>query len=213
MAIVRCEESGATVPTRTVRPLPDGVTFLVQNSTDRTIQFYPGALRTPDREGAELDRYPALPDGRRFESGIFTRNHDSAVESGREEVQVWTVPPGPTGVVCSRGDRTLEGLAEFDIVDPQHLWVEPALSCDDAITYELGYFVTTTDPAAFLRRWMRGFRPDDVFGYGEYPKERFPIELVWRDGDVIGLGRLYPEALASTDFHVCRDSGITRRDG
>jgi hypothetical protein len=201
-ATVTCSESGAVVSSD-VQARSDGITLLIRNTTGHDINAAPGQVV----DGAEPQReHGRLADGRWFESGALAFHGDSRVGPGAVEAQVWIVPPGSAGVACL-GSWPPKVVAEFRVLDPAGLYHSPALACQDAYTYGMGFPSEVEGPVSFLRDRIRGLEEGDVVEFAEYPGQRMPVVRVVRDGRTIGVAYSgFPTGV----FYVCRDTKLRR---
>lgn len=141
------------------------------------------------------------------------------VEPGRRS-DVVSIGPGTIGVACWPYPDHGSGeppTTPLEIVDPDGLYVDPALDCGD------GMFGSTANdfsnpgpkggvaPLEEARSQIGGLSEDDRVVYGGYPEQRVRPVLVVRDDDVIAnisFGLLGNDWV-QTGSNVCLETGIS----
>ena len=206
LLLVACAESPArdvsTIPARVVVICrPDESTELSSSS----VRAQPDGVHVLVR--SQLDE-PASVNGLGVE-----------VEPGRRS-DVVSIGPGTIGVACWPYSDHGSGeppTTPLEIVDPDGLYVDPALDCSDGRFASMAIDFANPGPKAGVvpleeaRRQIGGLSEDDQVVYGGYPEQRVRPVLVIRDEDVIaniGFGLLGSDWV-QTGSNVWVESGIS----
>ena len=171
-AVLVCGADGASVETPEVAASRDGVHFEIRNES--------GAERVVHVQAGGSVQGEGLP------AGMHTR--------------VWALPPGPATVTCDEtaGDPGEQGGADFEVVDPDGLWVPTELDCEDVsnaiLDYEAGTPGKTGEPADVVRaERSTELEESDVVEPAGYPGVRdSPVVRVVREGRVVATVTLMP---------------------
>jgi hypothetical protein len=131
-----CDEDGTRVLTPRVAPSRDGLFANFENPSDAD-EYWVRDLADPD-----------------------LGSHGGRVPDEQERAWSWSDPPGRHLVVCvEHGEEPSyrdwgEGAAEFEIVDPEHLWVSWEAECEDPVTFE-DEPVEGAQDRDDIERWIR----------------------------------------------------------
>ncbi|MGH2631257.1 MAG: hypothetical protein ACRDHI_11975 [Actinomycetota bacterium] len=132
---------------------------------------------------------------------------------------VLSIEPGLLDVACwpfSQHGSTEPTTTPLEIVDPDHLYVDPALDCGGGmIGSTISDFISPGPkegviPLEEARRQIGGLSADDQVIYGGYPAQRARPVLVVRDDAVIASISF---GLSGSDWvhmgsSVCDESGL-----
>ena len=192
---VACTPDGIELASTVVQPQPDGVHLEIENETGR-----PGILFHATLLGRD--------DGRFDTWGVGT------------DWQVFTFPPGPIYARCDEIPTDLSDpgkFEEFDVVDPNALWVSDELACEHAVEaagfrYDGGVpSPSEPDPEQAIRKHVPGVLPTDEVVPAEYGvREGYAWMIVRRDGQTLARFQVV-EYEQKWDVHfgdTCKGSGI-----
>lgn len=191
VARIRCDPAGPVAKDPEVRPQADGVHLSFES--DAGAQFY-------DVHAAGWAVGTSV--GGRILRGV----------TGTEV----SVPPGRIEVRCvsdAGGFDANAPKAELLVVDPDHLWVSPSLSCasKDHLELDAGPAPVAPDPERLARATLDGLRSTDTLVKPGYPDTQWHghLMLVVRDGDPIATVAQYADGGRwRVDVEACSGSRL-----
>ncbi len=171
-----------TEPAAAPSPLPDAVQVVCDaNGTSVTT---PIARPQPDGVHLRIENTTGTDMG--FDVG--TLGGDNA-PSGASEI-VWPVPPGDIEVGCSDLEGNRQDRATLTIQDPDGIWIDPKVGCDDVAVGTADYVQGATgehgDLVAIARAGVADrLREGDVVEAAGYPAATDRHVIVVRDGTTV----------------------------